>query len=164
MRPYKPYSPPTDVEAKLKEIIQKYVSQGSSLSNGRTKFKVLSACFKEFNHSVPNSRLHEVNNTGELLYLFPGHRMLQLVSFIFIIPDDLVEFYKTPVDVRIPLEKFKSIELPQNLHIQYEYHRFHPETDTRFNGVSAFPQSSTIVTGLKYKKKYAGYTAKPRWS
>ena len=34
------------------------------------------------------------------------------------------------------------------------------ETDTMFNGVSAFPRSSTIVTGLKYKKKYRGYSAK----
>lgn len=29
-----------------------------------------------------------------------------------------------------------------------------------FGGVSAFPKSSTIVTGLKAKKVYKGYTAK----
>jgi large subunit ribosomal protein L50 len=62
----------------------------------------------------------------------------------------------------VPLEKFKSVELPPNVHIQYDYHRFHPETDTMFNGVSAFPQSNTVVTGLKYKKKYAGYYSKPK--
>lgn len=34
------------------------------------------------------------------------------------------------------------------------------ETDTMYGGVSAFPKSSTIVTGLKAKKMYKGYTAK----
>lgn len=74
-----------------------------------------------------------------------------------------MKFYNTTVDVRVPLDKFKSVELPPNIHIQYEYHRFHPETDTMHGGVSAFPKRSTIVTGLKYKKKYAGYTVKPKW-
>jgi len=72
-------------------------------------------------------------------------------------------FYLTPVDARVPLDKFKDVELPANLHIQYEYHRFHPDTDTKFGGISAFPKRSTIVTGMKYKKKYPGYTAKPSW-
>lgn len=67
------------------------------------------------------------------------------------------------IDARVPLEKFKSIELPPNVSIQYEYHRFHPETDTMFGGVSAFPRRSTVVTGLSYKKKYAGYKSKPLW-
>lgn len=37
------------------------------------------------------------------------------------------------------------------------------EKDTMFGGVSAFPKSSTIVTGLKARKKYEGYTAKHSW-
>ena len=76
--------------------------------------------------------------------------------------DDIRSFYLTTVDVRVPLEKFKSIELPPNVHIQYDYHRFHPETDTMFNGISAFPKSNTVVTGLKYKKKYAGHYTKSK--
>lgn len=32
-----------------------------------------------------------------------------------------------------------------------------PDTDTKFNGITAFPGSSTIVTGLKYKNKYPGH-------
>ena len=35
------------------------------------------------------------------------------------------------------------------------------ETDTLFNGRTAFPKSSTIVTGLKYKKKYPGHKQPP---
>jgi large subunit ribosomal protein L50 len=41
---------------------------------------------------------------------------------------------------------------------------FVSETDTMFGGISAFPGSSTIVTGLKYKKKYKGYDAENPWA
>jgi large subunit ribosomal protein L50 len=37
------------------------------------------------------------------------------------------------------------------------------ETDTLFGGVSAFPKSSTIIQGLRAKKKYKGYEAKKSW-
>jgi len=33
-----------------------------------------------------------------------------------------------------------------------------------FGGISAFPGRSTIVTGLKYKKKYKGYDARTPWT
>ncbi len=77
--------------------------------------------------------------------------------------DDIRGFYQQEIDTRVPLDKFKTIELPPNVSIQYDYHRFHPETDTLNGGISAFPRRSTIVTGLTAKKKYAGYTAKPKW-
>ena len=38
------------------------------------------------------------------------------------------------------------------------------ETDRMFGGISAFPGTSTIVTGLKYKKKYKGYDARTPWT
>nr|CAD7414663.1 unnamed protein product [Timema poppensis] len=76
---------------------------------------------------------------------------------------DVIEYYQTPVSVKTPLDALKNIELPPNLHIQHEYHRFHPETDTMFGGISVFTKSSTIVTGLKYKKKYKGHVAKTSW-
>lgn len=74
-----------------------------------------------------------------------------------------MKFYQTPVDTTLPLDAIKTMDLPENLHIEYEYNRFNPETDTRFKGKSAFPKSSTIVTGLKYKDKYAGHVAKKSW-
>ncbi|KAJ0180780.1 hypothetical protein K1T71_004184 [Dendrolimus kikuchii] len=77
--------------------------------------------------------------------------------------DDLMSFYNTPVDTRTPFEALKKMDLPKNLHIQKDYARFHPDKDTLFNGQSAFPKSSTIVTGLKARKKYEGYTAKRSW-
>lgn len=36
------------------------------------------------------------------------------------------------------------------------------DTDTKFNGVTAFPGSSTIISDLKNKKKYKNYYAKKR--
>ena len=93
---------------------------------------------------------------------FPNFVTIQL-SFIFGFAGSIKCFYKEEVDTRVPLERFKSIELPPNLSIQYDYHRFHPETDTKFNGVSAFPQRPTIISGLKNKKKYAGYQVKPKF-
>ncbi|KZC04607.1 hypothetical protein WN55_00682 [Dufourea novaeangliae] len=72
----------------------------------------------------------------------------------------LKEFYATPVNIQTPLDSMRNVDLPKNLHINYEYHRFHPDTDTMFGGKTAFPKSSTIVTGLKYKKKYPGHQQK----
>lgn len=90
-----------------------------------------------------------------------------ILNFIFIhyvqITEDVIKFYETPVDTRVPLDALKTIDLPENLHIEYEYHRFHPDTDTMFKGQTAFPKSSTIVTGLKYKGRYRGYKAKTSW-
>lgn len=63
----------------------------------------------------------------------------------------------------MPYDALKNIDLPENLHIQYDYVRFHPDTDTKFNGQSAFPRSSTLVTGLKYRGKYQGHEAKRSW-
>lgn len=39
---------------------------------------------------------------------------------------DLKKFYSTPVDSTTPYEALRKIDLPKNLHIQQDYHRFHP--------------------------------------
>lgn len=39
---------------------------------------------------------------------------------------DLKQFYLTRVDSMTPYEALKTLELPKNLHVQQEYHRFHP--------------------------------------
>lgn len=83
---------------------------------------------------------------------------ISILNF-FHFPDDVVDFYETPINTYLPLDELKTRELPPNLHIEHKYTRFHPETDTMFNGKSAFPESSTIVTGITYRKKYPGYTA-----
>lgn len=39
-------------------------------------------------------------------------------------------FYETPVDTTVPLDRMKNMDLPKNLHVLYNYTRFHPGTYT----------------------------------
>lgn len=78
------------------------------------------------------------------------------------VSDDVIAFYETPINAFLPLDELTTRKLPPNLHIEHNYTRFNPETDKMFGGHTAFPQSSTIVTGIKYRKKYPGYDATKR--
>ncbi|KAH8317234.1 hypothetical protein KR074_006709, partial [Drosophila pseudoananassae] len=140
LRPHKPYTPPVDAADRIRSVASSLQLKGDTLGDLSEKFKLLSACFQELKHGVPNSQVHELNTIS-----------------------DVIIFYETSVDTTVPLDALKRVELPENLHIQYEYLRFNPETDTKFNGQTAFPKSSTLVTGLKYRGKYEGNEAKRSW-
>lgn len=143
MRPTKAFTAPQDTESKVQQICTslKIPTQGShKFTSVEEKFNLLSACFVGFQHSVPNSQIYEMKTVG-----------------------DVLNFYKTSVSSTVPYDSMKTMDLPANLHIQYEYLRFNPETDTKFNGKTAFPKSSTLVTGLKYREKYPGHEAKTSW-
>lgn len=100
------------------------------------KFELLSKCSSAFdNHFVPNSQLHEIKSL-----------------------DDVIAFYELKVDIRTPYEMLDSSATP-NLHVLPHAKRYDPDED----GPTAFPKSSTLVTGLKYRKKYKGHTAKMSW-
>uniref|UniRef100_A0A2M3Z855 Large ribosomal subunit protein mL50 n=1 Tax=Anopheles braziliensis TaxID=58242 RepID=A0A2M3Z855_9DIPT len=142
LRAVKPYQPPANVEEQLQSIAKAngITDRKGAFSGPEQKFAFLTACSEAFGHSVPNSVLHEVLTV-----------------------EDALVFYQTPIDTRLPLDAIRTMELPENLYIQQDPVRFHPETDTMFGGKSAFPKSSTIVTGLKYKQKYRGHEAKKSW-
>ncbi|XP_022221451.2 39S ribosomal protein L50, mitochondrial [Drosophila obscura] len=142
LRPHKPYAPPSNAAERVRSVAGslQLTSDNRKLDNLSEKFKFLSACFQELQHGVPNSQVHELSTVA-----------------------DVIAFYETPVDTTVPLDALKRTDLPENLHIQYEYLRFNPETDTKFNGKTAFPKSSTLVTGLKYRGKYEGHEAKRSW-
>ncbi|KAM8710598.1 hypothetical protein ACLKA7_017253 [Drosophila subpalustris] len=144
LRPHKPYAPVSDAGDRVRAVAnQLQMTNGGDqrkLTDLGEKFKFLAACFQELQHGVPNSQVHELTTVA-----------------------DVIAFYQQAVDTTVPLDALKRIELPENLHIQYEYLRFHPETDTKFNGKTAFPKSSTLVTGLKYRRKYEGHEAKRSW-
>ncbi|ESO07273.1 hypothetical protein HELRODRAFT_170601 [Helobdella robusta] len=140
----KGYKPPENVE----EIIEKVIRQRDDglstdwknlpLNNHSLKFQILSSLIKEFNHDISNN---ELNNMKTL--------------------SDAVEYFSTEVKETSTYEDLasgKKTELPKNLHIQLEPLRFHPEKDTMFEGRTAFPGSNTIVSSLKYKRKYQGYS------
>ncbi|EDV96524.1 39S ribosomal protein L50, mitochondrial [Drosophila grimshawi] len=144
LRPNKPYAPTSNAAERVRSVAAKLhmTSDGDQrkLTDLGEKFKFLSACFEELQHGVPNSQVHELATVA-----------------------DVIAFYEQAVDTTVPLDALKRIDLPENLHIQYEYLRFHPETDTKFNGQTAFPKSSTLVTGLKYRRKYGGHEVKQSW-
>ncbi|XP_034943512.1 uncharacterized protein mRpL50 [Chelonus insularis] len=137
LRNVKTYEPPSDVSEKLEKICKDNgISANSSttIDDLQKRFEFFNICAKEFNYAIPNSILYEI----------------QTIS-------DVEKFYKTPINTNSPMNEITKIELPQNLHILENYHRFHPDTDTKFGGKTAFPKSSTIVTSIKYKKKYPGF-------
>ncbi|XP_050433797.1 uncharacterized protein LOC126841388 [Adelges cooleyi] len=138
LRPLKEYDPPIDIRDTIKKLAESTINQ-TNLSyklDTNEKISLLKKCEQMVDHRVPNSLLHTVNTLGEIY-----------------------EFYETPVDTVVPYDALQKRELPPNLHILSDYHRFHPETDMMFEGVSAFPETSTLVTGLKTKKKYKGFSA-----
>uniref|UniRef100_A0A1B0DDT5 Large ribosomal subunit protein mL50 n=1 Tax=Phlebotomus papatasi TaxID=29031 RepID=A0A1B0DDT5_PHLPP len=142
LRSNQPYTPPPNVASQIQEMSSEagYGSPSAIFPTLNDKFSFLEECRKKFNYSVPNSLLHELSTV-----------------------QDVIEFYESPVNTTLPMDTIKTEDLPENLHIQSEYVRFHPEEDTMFGGVSAFPKSSTLVTGVKYRKKYRGHIAKTSW-
>jgi len=143
LRPQQEYTPPEDVDNKLQDIFQNTmgtIDKSVRLDDLNKRFSIFNACYTEFQHCIPNSLLHTIETIG-----------------------DVAKFYATPVSTITPYDKLKTMELPPNLHVQHEYHRFHPQTDTMFDGVTAFPRSSTIVSGLKYKDKYKGHEQRETW-
>ncbi|XP_039747389.1 39S ribosomal protein L50, mitochondrial [Pararge aegeria] len=141
LRPNKPWDPPADIDETIVKICSDNgLKTDSELDSLELKYTVLKACFDETGHSVPNSLLHTIETV-----------------------DDLRQFYETPIDTKTPFDSLKKMDLPKNLHIQEDYVRFHPDKDTLFNGKSVFPKSSTIVSGLKTRKKHEGFTAKRSW-
>ncbi|XP_071564311.1 uncharacterized protein Mrpl50 [Temnothorax nylanderi] len=143
LRPQKAYEPPEDAAERIDRICESQTipqNDDTKLEDPVLRFKLFVACEGEFKHSIPNSLLYTIESIG-----------------------DLKRFYSTPVSSTTPYEALRKVDLPKNLHIQQDYHRFHPDTDTMFNGKTAFPRSSTLVTGLKYRKKYPGHMQENPW-
>ncbi|KAG5672478.1 hypothetical protein PVAND_002605 [Polypedilum vanderplanki] len=118
-----------------KEKIETIAKELNVIDLQEKKFEFLNQCAITFNdHSVPNSRIHEMKTVA-----------------------DVIEYYQTPVTCRTPYEDLDR-SVP-NLHILDNAKRWSPE-----DGIpTAYPQSSTLVTGLKYRKKYPGHIAKTSW-
>ncbi|CAN7987200.1 unnamed protein product [Ixodes hexagonus] len=148
-RPQKSYQPPDDVQDRVKAIYEDVLGRTADdswmetpITDPLLKYKLLTKCIKEFGHDLPNSCLIRVNRV-----------------------DDVVEYYATTVEGATAFDSLVKSQnkLPPNMHAIPHYVRFHPETDTFFGGVNAYPGTSTIVTGLKAKRKFKGYTSKGSW-
>ncbi|CAL8093323.1 unnamed protein product [Calicophoron daubneyi] len=141
----KPYNPPEDTESRIKQLAIRIVQAPPSNPSGYTfksnaeKYKLFTACAKEFDHPVLNSFLHELGSV-----------------------DALIQYYLTPVcspDVLQTLtDECSRDQLPPNLHIQTEPLRYNPATDTFF-GCTAYPGRSTVVSSLAALRKHKGFRA-----
>ncbi|CAG7730041.1 unnamed protein product [Allacma fusca] len=115
--------------------------QAIKLDDNKLKYDVLSRVSEELQHSVPNS----------LLQMFPTI-------------GDVCKFYETPVRTTTPFDELiNAKDLPPNMYVQKEPVRFTEETSHYFGGITAFPRSSTIITGLRAKQKYQAYKPKKQW-
>ncbi|ODM87584.1 39S ribosomal protein L50, mitochondrial [Orchesella cincta] len=153
LRYQKAYAPPTNAKETVLQLCESVFSKESAKGEGylmnakitdsRLKYDLLSKLYNEFQHAVPNSMLHMMETVG-----------------------DVVQFYCTPIEIHTPYEELirNKANLPPNLHVQKDPIRFQPGTDTDiFDGQTAFNKSSTIVTGLRAKKKFPGFQAKMTW-
>lgn len=159
LRSQKEYDPPEDIRKIIMKIANNTVNQTKiSYELDKTeKFRFLKKCEEIVDHKVPNSLLYTVKTLGKYIHC-TWHCLVYIYKSILFFVGDVYEFYETPVDTVVPYEALQQQELPPNLHIISNYQRFHPDTDLMFEGVTAFPRSSNLVTGLKTKKKYTGFT------
>lgn len=106
LRAQKPYTPPSDLNSTLSTIFNQLFATDdaqTAIPTAAQKFALLHRCSEELQHSVPNSLLHTMKSLG-----------------------DVRKFYETSVSTITPLDILKNMELPKNLHVQYDYIRFHP--------------------------------------
>jgi large subunit ribosomal protein L50 len=148
----KAYEPPENAREKFLEMVRDIRPSFRDMTNeqikaikledNKLKYDILAKACDEFQHAVPNSLLH----------VFPT---IGAVS----------GYYATPVRTSTPFDDLvnNSADLPPNLFVQKDPIRFTDETSHYFGGRTAFPKSSTIITGLRAKEKYEAYKAKKQW-
>lgn len=97
------------------------------------KLSLISRCIEEFSHHLPTPYLNDICTI-----------------------QDLVKYYSTSVRGLDPYTSLarKDNELPPNLFLVTEPHRWDKETDKAFDGYNAYPGIIGVVPGLRGKKKY----------
>ncbi|VDP05258.1 unnamed protein product [Soboliphyme baturini] len=141
----KPYNPPEDTEQRLLAVFKEAVDDASEEHWKKFSFegkleqkcRFLSLAEKALGKRILSSYLHDLKTVEDVLNYFNN-----------------ITAYS---------EMSRSDRSPQNLHIMEDAVRFHPLTDTQFDGVSAFPKSSTYVSSLRYRRYLKGYRAKTEW-
>lgn len=143
-----PWNPPDDFDSIVLHAIKSEASIDSiencsafQFSSLEQKSRILLAIEKQLKRAVPNSILNEIKGAS-----------------------DLLEFYRKPVrNVTSYEELARSDSKPKNVHVTEQAIRFHPEKDQYFDGVTAFPKSSTIMVHPRNRRIYEGYRAKTEW-
>ncbi|KFM79785.1 39S ribosomal protein L50, mitochondrial, partial [Stegodyphus mimosarum] len=135
------YQPPSDVEEQLHQICKKIFGsqlnpewKRQTLDDRLLKYKVLTKTIQHFNKHIPNSLLYKMKNV-----------------------EDILTYFSTPVDGSLHYDALvrDQEKLPPNLCVLSDTPVFNPETDTFFDGVTAFPGRKRIIytkTGGKFEK------------
>ena len=69
---------------------------------------------------------------------------------------DVIDFYQTEVRDTSAYVDMAKLDLPKNLHINLDAVRFDKDNDPTYDGKSAFPKMKTVVSSVKYRRKYKG--------
>merc|ERR1712018_454991 len=131
------YDPPADLHQSIEKVVTKDIPgvedwQKASLQDQQIKFQILNELICVFDHDISN-------------YQLDGMKTIQ----------DVLHYFETPVLETTAYEDLKeSQNLPENIHINLEPTRFNRDTDTLHGGVNALPGQDTIVTSIKYRRKY----------
>ncbi|XP_045173417.2 39S ribosomal protein L50, mitochondrial-like isoform X2 [Mercenaria mercenaria] len=133
------YQPPADAAKRIHAITHDIFGPEKDWLNIQLddrvhKFDLVTRVMEELDHEVPSVDLNDIETV-----------------------EDVVKFFNIEVKDTSVLEDLTKLDLPKNLHMNLEYIRFHPDTDKIYDGITAFPGRPTIVTSIKYKRKYKGY-------
>ncbi|XP_035219727.1 39S ribosomal protein L50, mitochondrial-like [Stegodyphus dumicola] len=135
------YQPPSDVEEQLHQICKKIFGsqlnpewKRQTLDDRLLKYKVLTKTIQQLNKHIPNSLLYKIKDV-----------------------EDILTYFSTPVDGLLHYDALvrDQEKLPPNLCVLPDTSVFNPETDTFFEGVTAFPGRKRIIytkTGEKLEK------------
>ncbi|CAK9301473.1 unnamed protein product [Gordionus sp. m RMFG-2023] len=148
-----PYTPPENVEHIIKAIAEEILGlkltddwKSHELNDSQLRFKILRECTNKIpRRDIPNSFLLNLTTLG-------------LVCQHFLTAIDV----RSPLDIMASHSTSKDSHIPPNLHIKTEYRRF-ADNPQFFDNISAFPNRSTHVYNLKYKKLYKPYEAHKFW-
>ncbi|NXU50524.1 RM50 protein, partial [Turnix velox] len=98
------YLPPGNIQSHLESLVREIFGsslpdkwQEMPLTDNRLKFRLLAQLAAELGHAVPNSRLHLMRSTG-----------------------DVLDFYSTPVKEASKFDELCTSELPPNLKITWQ--------------------------------------------
>ena len=170
LRPYKPYSPPEDLEARFGRVCADVLGKESHAATDapvnmdkvkldtETRSKLLPALEEAIDgHRVPNSLVHTMATLKEV----KSRRSLSRdVANMIVLSLQVFVFYSTEVETRTPYDALADAAeqedgggLPPNLQVQRDPIRFSLEGDGPFN-VDAFPRVNSVMVTPEARRKY----------
>jgi hypothetical protein len=141
------YSPPSNVESIVESAVKSNAKitgdwKEYSIEDVKIKFKIIDNLASELGFYIPNSDLHKMKTTS-----------------------DILEFYSTPISNTTKYTQMaRDDSLPENLAIREHPVRFHPnDTEALHGGITAYPGEGGDVITLRNKRLYRSFKPKKEW-